>query len=145
MAKGLLAVRRERVGKMYQVTILVPFGVAALLCIAAAEAASMAFSYFLVTVVMNRITEPVFQLPGGVAAACSFRGCEKAATRGTREVVEALERRREYRYLPGEKPAVYCEQHRPRFADRHRITRILATAVVWVCLVWGGLAHFQPR
>jgi hypothetical protein len=126
---------------MCELTIItVPFQVTAFLYTALAVAASIGLSYLIVTVVLNRIAEPVFPLPSGITAVCNSEGCKNPATRGLKEVADALTDKGEYIYVSGEKPEVYCDKHRARFGDRHPIIRILVTALLWVCLVWGVLA-----
>ena len=67
--------------------------------------------------------------------AASSQKCKNPATIGFGYVVEALNRRQEYRFAPGEKPEVYCEKHRPSFGDSHPSLLIIVAAVVWICLV----------
>ena len=122
-----------------------PFQVTAILIAAAIVAASMGLCCFIVTLVMNSIGVPLFPLPSDVKAACNSKHCGSPATRGLKEVADTLRAKGEYAYISGEKPGVYCDRHRPRFADQHPKFRILGAALVWVCLVAGLLATFRAR
>jgi hypothetical protein len=112
-----------------------PFLVTAFLVVSAIAVALMGFVYLVVSVVLNRFSEPVFPLPQGVTCRCNSMGCRNPATRGLKEVVEGLTEKGEYLYLSGEKVGVYCGKHGRTFSDQHPKIRILITAVVWVCLV----------
>jgi len=93
-------------------------------------------TYIVVKLVLNRIKEPIFALPPGVIAGCSFQACDNPATTGLSEVVQALDRRGEYRYFSEDRPEVYCDQHRPSFGYRHPVIRTLIAVSVWLCIMW---------
>jgi len=104
--------------------------------IIAVLAGSLWLTYVIVKFLLNRVKEPVFPLPPGVRAICSFQACHNIATIGLRGVVKALNSSGEYCYLSEDKPEVYCEKHRPSFGQRHTNIRMLIAVSVWVCLMW---------
>ena len=124
---------------MFQLTII-PFQVTAFIMAAGFVAASIGLSYLIATVLMERFDEPVFPLPYGVTNVCNFEGCENPATRGTKEVIDALKDKDKYFYLSGEEAGIYCGKHRSKSSKRHPMIRILITAAIWVCLIGGLLA-----
>jgi hypothetical protein len=99
-------------------------------------AASLWLTYVVVKLILNRLREPVFPLPPGVKASCSFQACQNLATTGLRDVVEELNTSGEYRYLSEDKPGVYCDKHRPSFGYCHPYIQIFIAVTVWVCLIW---------
>jgi len=99
-------------------------------------AGSLWLTYIVVKLVLNRIKEPIFALPPGVRASCSFQACDDPATTGLRQVVQALDRRGEYRYFSEDRPEVYCDKHQPSFGYRHPMIRTLIAVSVWLCIIW---------
>jgi hypothetical protein len=112
---------------MCELTILVPFQITAFLIVAAIVAASVGGCYRVVTFAMNSIRIVLLPLPPDVSAICNSRGCSSPATRGLKEVVDTLHDRGKYKYLPGENPGVYCDEHQPRLTDQHPRLRVLGT------------------
>jgi hypothetical protein len=98
-------------------------------------AATIGLAYLLAKLLLSAIMRRVLPLPSGFAVICSSHGCCNSATIGLEHVVQALNRRGEYRFISGKKAEVYCEKHRPSFANDHPTLQFFVAAGVWICLV----------